>query len=211
MNQSHRLTLAFLAAGMLVAPTAAQPTNAQADARTQAQAQPPGLQVAMQQMSSVQERLNGVMDMVESKREQAERSEAKMERSIEARAESGSRKSAGAEVSHSVETENGTKTISHKVEKDGKTLVSFVKEIFVGEEKENETEEQDQEDKEESNTSSEARAEAGMEARRGGTGEAADVEVETETKSEMETEEENEERENSSETESEAKVGAEVN
>lgn len=145
MNFTHRLTPAFLAAGMLVAPTAAQQTSAQANAGAEAREQPQGLQIAMNQISRVQQQIEEVMNFADSKRAEAENDIQN-----------------GAEVNHSVEVENGTKTISHEVRKDGETIVSFVKEIFVGE-KENKTEQQRQnEQREEKNASSEARKEAGI-------------------------------------------------
>lgn len=128
-------------------PAAAQPSQAQVQSQTNVEAETQAdtsgvFGQIMSKLTSIQERLDRIsqrLNKIEARgnaQVDIDASGSEKDRNDSGEASS----SSGAEVNHSVEVENGTKTIKHRVEKDGNVLVNFVKEIFVGSDTEAETE-----------------------------------------------------------------------
>lgn len=170
MKFKQTLTVAFLAAGMLAltgsAAAAAGPQNAQVETTAEANASGnASLQVVIDRLDALQQKVTQLQDRVSSLEAQVA-AQGQADARADAAAGPGDRPDAaqargdnGAQVNHSVEVENGTKTISHTVKKNGNILNQFVKSIFVGEldgdaeaeaeaEAESESEEQEAEENE---------------------------------------------------------------
>jgi hypothetical protein len=120
-----------------------------------------------QRLDSIEQRLSDIEARMDARGDvQAEASDDDegSERAAEARGGN------GAQVTHNVSVENGTKTIYHKVEKQGRTLVEWTKQIDISgesdeesetDEEEREESEYDDDDEVEAQVETEARADAG--------------------------------------------------
>ena len=223
-------TFAFLLVGMLAIgspavaaqhqgeyheqrPEAEAKTQAQADveAKTSSQGIMNALVRIQQQLTDIQNRQDRLEARVDAQANGQEQATGEVnanghrgppEQTPPAHAKANSNSNNGAEVNHSVEVEKGTKTISHKVEKNGQTMVSFVKEIFVGAEAEaeaeNENETEEEKDEERNQTENESESENQSE-------QEDSVEAQTESETSAET------GNDSVEVESEISAGADLN
>ncbi len=142
----ERHTTLLVAALMLVgftAPAAAQQTSTDAQVEAKASTSSGVFGSIMSKLNSISDRLAQIeqrLTSVEKKVDAKANANVDVGPSNRDKAEKGksAKASAGAQVNHSVNVENGTKTVKHEVKKDGETIVDFVKNIFVGDSEETE-------------------------------------------------------------------------